>query len=156
VTLVRERMDPATRLVRSLPGEWYKLSEAAEMLGCHEKTLRSMITVARDTGDKSGAPSKYVTYGKKHIYLYSPADIERIRGVLAERTAVRPFETITGRPPVYTPEERTARTKLSARAWYYRSRIKKLEAEGAARKVVADAKRKLREIEAELKRTEKP
>lgn len=155
MTVTQGRMDPATRLVRSLPGEWYKLSEVAEMIGCHEKTLRGLIAAAHETGDKSGAPSKYVAYGKKHIYLYSPKDVERIRKLLADRTALRSFDNI-GRPPIYTPEERAARTKLSSRAWYYRSRIKKLEQAGAPRKTITEAKRRLRDIQAELKKTEKP
>jgi hypothetical protein len=154
---VTTKLDPATRLVRSLKGEYYKLSEAAEMLGCPESTLRALIKEATEGGDIAGAPKQWLPFGKQRIYLYTPEDIERIRGVLATRVTVMAFDgTPTGRPPRYTSEERAVRTKLSARAWYYRNRIKRLEEEGATRKQVTEAKRKLRDIETELKRTEKP
>lgn len=149
-------MDPATRLVRSLPGNWYKLAEAAEMLEVSDTTLRTLIQEAAKTGDKAGAPSKYVKYGRNKIYLYSDDDIKRIGDLLSERREVRPFDAaLTGRPRVYTPEEAAARKKHNARAWYYRNKIKDLQANGASRKDVSEAKRRLREIEDELTRTAK-
>lgn len=159
MTKTAKPMDPATRLVRSLEGEYYKLSEAAEMLGVPESTLRALIKDATEGGDPDGAPRQYIPFGKMMIYLYSPDDIERVRGVLAKRSAPTPFAMVLpGRPARYSPEERAARTKLSARAWYYRNRIDKLTREGPKEHEVAinAAKRKLREINAELKRTEKP
>jgi DNA-binding transcriptional MerR regulator len=149
-------MDPATRLVRSLPGNYHKLVDAAEILGVSDNTLRFLIQEAVKAGDPKGAPSKYVMMKKTKIYLYSDEDIERIRALLASRHEVKPFDmTATGRPPVYTAEERAERTKLNARAWYYRNRIEELEAKDAPKKEIAAAKKKLREIEDERKRTEK-
>lgn len=159
MTTIKKPMDPATRLVRSLEGEYYKLSEAAEMLDVPESTLRALIKDASEGGDPDGAPRQYIPFGKMMIYLYSPEDIDRIKGVLAKRVTPTPFTMVLpGRPPRYSPEERTARTKLSARAWYYRNRIEKLTRQGPEENKVAinSAKRKLREINAELKRTEKP
>lgn len=152
-------LDPATRLVRSLEGEYFKLSEAAEILKVPESTLRALIKDAQEGGDPEGAPKQYIPFGRISIYLYTQEDIERIRGVLTRRRAASPvpFDTVlNGRPPRYTPEERAARTKLSARGWYYRNRIARLQAGDAPKAAVSDAKRKLKEINDELKRTEKP
>jgi len=154
-------LDPATRLVRSLEGEYFKLSEAAEMLKVPESTLRALIKDASEGGDPDGAPKQYIPFGKIPIYLYTRDDIERIRGVLTKRRQASPVPfdmVLNGRPPRYTPEERAARTKLSARAWYYRNRIKTLQAasEPPPRGALSDARRKLKEIETELKTTEKP
>lgn len=149
-------MDPATRLVRSLPGNYHKLAEAAEILGVSDTTLRTLIAEAGTTGEKAGAPSKYVMYGKNKIYLYSDEDIERIRALLAERREIRPFDAaVTGRPRVYTQEEAAVRKKHNARAWYYRNKIQRLIDAKAPRKEVSEAKRRLREIEDELARTAK-
>jgi len=150
-------MDPATRLVRTLPGNYKKLSEAAEILGVSDDTLRTLLQEAVSKGDASGAPSKFAMMGRTRIYLYTDEDIERIRGILAERREVRSFDltAVTGRPPLYTKEERAHRTRLNARAWYYRNRIKKLTETGAPRKEVTAAKKRLREIEDELVETAK-
>jgi hypothetical protein len=151
-------MDPATRLVRTLPGNYKKLSEAAEILGVSGDTLRALIQEAVNEGDPAGAPSKFAMMGRTRLYLYTDEDIERIRGVLESRREVRTFDLTssgTGRPPLYTKEERATRTRLNARAWYYRNRIKKLEEAGAARKEITAAKRRLREVEDELRRTAK-
>lgn len=152
-------LDPATRLVRSLEGEYFKLSEAAEMLKVPESTLRALIKDASEGGDPDGAPKQYIPFGSIPIYLYTHEDIDRIREVLVRRRSASPVPfdmVLNGRPPRYTPEERAARTKLSARAWYYRNRIKTLkDSDSPPRGAVADAKRKLKEIEDELRRTEK-
>ena len=152
-------LDPATRLVRSLEGEYFKLSEAAEILGVPESTLRALIKDASEGGDPDGAPKQYIPFGKIPIYLYTHEDIDRIREVLTKRRSASPVPfdmVLNGRPPRYTPEERAVRTKLSARAWYYRNRIARLEAGDAPKAAAAAAKRKLKEINDELKRTEKP
>lgn len=158
-TRTKKPMDPATRLVRSLEGEYYKLSEAAEMLGVPESTLRALIKDASEGGDPDGAPRQYIPFGQMMIYLYTTEDIQRIKEVLARRSTPAPFAMVLpGRPARYSPEERAARTKLSARAWYYRNRIDTLTRKGPEENKVAitSAKRKLREINAELKRTERP
>jgi len=132
-------------------------AECIRMFG--EEQYAGLIKDATEGGDPDGAPRQYIPFGKMMIYLYSPDDIERVRGVLAKRSAPTPFAMVLpGRPARYSPEERAARTKLSARAWYYRNRIDKLTREGPKEHEVAinAAKRKLREINAELKRTEKP
>jgi len=160
VTRTAAPLDPATRLVRSLEGEYFKLSEAAEVLKVPESTLRALIKDASEGGDPDGAPKQYIPFGKIPIYLYTHDDIDRIREVLTKRRSASPIPfdmVLNGRPPRYTPEERAQRTKLSARAWYYRNRIKTLQAaDDAPRGALSEARRKLKEINDELKKTEKP
>lgn len=149
-------MDPITRFVRSLPGENYKLEEAAVLLDVSAYALRKLIADGRKSGDRRGFPSKEAPYGARVVYIYTPADITRIRALITEQRALRDFTAegpMIGRPPQYSPAVRDKRRKLTSRAWYYRKRIEALKAEGK-RKELAAAKRALKEIEDELKETQ--
>lgn len=66
-------------LRRNLKGIHYTVSEAAELVGKSADTLRRW----RQTGFM--VPSKKVTMGEQTIYVYTEADIERLR-VLAQVT----------------------------------------------------------------------
>ena len=67
-------MDPATRFVRSLPGDYFMLREAAELTGVSSYTLRKLIAA-----NANGlVPSKEARFGELKIYLYTRDDIERL------------------------------------------------------------------------------
>jgi hypothetical protein len=128
--MTTQRLDPATRLVRSLDGEYYKLVEAAEMLGIGSSTLRKYIS----TGNKEMSPSKQINYlDKVRIYLYTAEDIERMREYLGSMSSVQEFDgpmRPRGRPRKYSDEQRRERMRLFAKASYWRRRASDLSAVG--------------------------
>lgn len=65
---------PVDRIMASLDGTYYRLSEVAKMVN------RSPNTVRRTIG-KPGihAPSYQVKQGGLEIYLYTPDDVEELR-----------------------------------------------------------------------------
>lgn len=145
-----EAMDPTTRFVRSLDGDYFMLREAAEMLGVHHRTLRTLI---HEYPDQELGPS-YVAYmGKVKIYLYTREDIEAIRQHMADRRTVYLASgepKAVGRPRIYTKEERRERQRRYSQAHYYRIRAEALAAEGRTKEAAA-AKRKAEQITKELK-----
>ena len=123
------RLDPATRFVRSLPGEYFLLREAAEASGVSQFTLRKMI--ADDIPEC--VPSKYAMFGKIKIYLYTREDIERIRGYLGNRQRIFAHNGMArkvGRPAKYTQVQRAQRSRLYSKAWYWKNREKILNQKG--------------------------
>jgi hypothetical protein len=146
-----EHMDPSTRFVRSLDGEYFMLREAAEMLGVSHRTLRIYLADP-ETKDELG-PSFCAYFGKVKIYLYTREDIEKIRKYLTSRkTVFRTNETPrpTGRPPKWTSKQRKERQRLYSSAHYYSRRAEELdqtdpEAAALARAKVAAIKKKLME-----------
>lgn len=122
-------VDPATRFVRSLPGNYFLLREAAEAVGVSQFTLRKFISE-----DIEGlVPSKYAMMGKVKIYLYTREDIENIRLHLKEREVVFNHDgkaKRTGRPATYTKEQRAKRSRMYSNAWYWKNRAKILEERG--------------------------
>jgi hypothetical protein len=145
------RLDPATRFVRGLPGEWFMLREAAEASGVSQFTLRKMI--AEDIPQCT--PSKYAMFGKIRIYLYTRKDIENIRKYLIERNQVYNHNGQAkriGRPPTYSKTERKDRSRLYSKAWYWKNRAEILESKGD-KAGAAKARAKARELKKELKST---
>jgi len=143
-------VDPATRFVRSLPGDYFLLREAAQHLGVSQFTLRKYI--ADDVPECT--PSKFAMFGKVKIYLYTREDIASIRKHIESRNTVYEHDgqaRRVGRPPTYTKSERDYRSRLYSKAWYWRNREKLLtergDEEGAAK-----ARAKADEITKELKR----
>lgn len=148
-------MDPATRYVRSLPGNYFMLKEAAEMVGVSQYVLRKLIQ-DEDAGEAKAeglTPSKYAPMGNNKIYLYTREDVERLQVHFANRKRVVEIDgpiNRGGRPPIYTREERRERNRLHSQAWYYRKRVEKLFAEGKEDEA-QDALEKYNKISAELK-----
>lgn len=64
---------PTVRFVRSLPGEYYMVSEAAKMIGVSPHTLRQYVS------DPNLSPTKCANFGKVRIYLYTMEDIQKYR-----------------------------------------------------------------------------
>ena len=146
------RIDPATRFVRRLDGDFLKLQEAADLLGVSKRTLRNFIRKKRE-----GFQPSHIGYmGKLGIYLYSEEDVERIRQLLDDRYKIRTNEGQgpMGRPAVYTTEERVIRQRQYSMAHYYRKRYESLVAEGKAEKAEA-ARVKMEEYENLLKEAKK-
>lgn len=143
------RVDPATRFVRSLPGDYFLLREAAEATGVSQFTLRKMIA-----DDIPGCtPSKYAMFGKIKIYLYTRQDIENIRKYLGNRHQIFNHTGMAkriGRPPTYSKAERRDRSRLYSKAWYWRNREKILKSRGD-KEGAAAARDKALAIEKELK-----
>lgn len=140
--------DPATRFVRQLPGDWYKLSEAAELIGVSHSTLRKLIS-----DDREGlVPGHFAMFGKNRIYLYSDDDIERLRKHFESREIIYRHDgpvRRAGRPAIYSKDERKARARLRSRVWYWRNRVKLLKEQGRTDEML-QAEEKLRQIEGEL------
>ena len=145
-------MDPSTRFVRSLDGEYFMLREAAEILGVGTALLRSAM---KDDVDLWG-PSFCAFFGKVKIYLYTKDDIDRIGENLSQRKRVfRNTENISakGRPMKWSNEERIVRQRLYSRSHYYRRRVVDLTAAGdsagtaAAQLKVDETNRKLKDQE---------
>lgn len=119
------KLDPVTRWVRSLPGKYYKLEEAATMLGVASKTLRRRM---RQPGM---APSQVGLMGKRQVYLYTRADIERIRTRLAATRTVIDFHAApraVGRPPKWTEAQVMERNRLYGKRKYWQTRVEVLTA----------------------------
>lgn len=104
-------------------GDYYMVSEAASALGVTSYLLRKWIA-----DDREGlTPSRTVMFGSTQIYLYTEADLERIKEKVAELTsptAVRPFDgrRSTGRPRQYSDDERVERGRLQSRRYYWKVR----------------------------------
>lgn len=150
-TLTRAvRIDPATRYVRSLPGNFIMLREAAMACGTSEYVLRKFIS-----DDTPGLqPSKYTMFGKVKIYLYTDEDVRRIQDHLKSRKVVFEHDGQArrlGRPPKYTTDERKWRDKMHTRKWYWNNRAKVLADKGdeaGAQKAL----KKVADIDKELKK----
>lgn len=63
-----------TRLVRSLPGTFYTVTEAAELVGKSSRTLRRWAA-----SDEALKPSYVYQTGGLVINLYTPDDIVRLK-----------------------------------------------------------------------------
>lgn len=75
---------PVDRLISSLDGVYYKLSEVAEILG------RSPTTIRRATKNQNiKAPSYQITQGKNLYYLFTPEDVEELRRHYGNRAPER-------------------------------------------------------------------
>lgn len=143
-------VDPATRFVRSLPGDYFLLREAAQHLGVSQFTLRRFI--ADDVPECT--PSKYAMFGKVKIYLYTRDDIESIKTHLDSRSTVYAHDgqaRKVGRPPTYTKEQRDYRSRLYSKQWYWRNRQRLLADRGEIEKA-EKAQAKADEIARELRR----
>ena len=75
---------PAARLVSALDGQYYMLSEVAELLGKDPMTLRRAMYNKRVK-----APSFEVWEGKMKVYAYTPADIQELREYFAPKITKR-------------------------------------------------------------------
>lgn len=67
-------MSPAARLVSRLDGQYYLLSEVADLLGKDPMTLRRAMYNKRVK-----APSFEVWEGKMKVYAYTADDIQELR-----------------------------------------------------------------------------
>lgn len=144
------RVDPATRYVRSLPGNYLMLREAAHACGVSSFVLRKFIA----EGTPGCLPSKTATWGKVRIYLYTMKDVARIQKHLAERQTVQDFDGQTkkvGRPPKYGESERKWRDQQHSKKWYWKNRVKLLNDKGDTAGA-EQAQKRVDEIEKELKR----
>jgi hypothetical protein len=127
---VRPSMDPSTRFVRSLDGDYYMLREAAEVLGVKHTLLRSLM---RDPDHKDLGPTFCTFFGKIKLYLYTKEDIARIREYLTKRKQVfrnSDLVAFKGRPRIWSPEQRKERNKLYSKAYYYRKKVEQHTASG--------------------------
>lgn len=143
-----EHLDPSTRFVRSLEGEYFMLREAAEILGVSHRTLRRLL---EDNPNELG-PSYCAFFGKVKIYLYTKSDVDKLRAHLKGKKRVfRNTDTprMTGRPPKWTAEQRKERQRLYSARHYYLTRVKKLTEAGDEAGAQA-AQAKVEEIERTL------
>lgn len=142
------RIDPATKFVRSLEGDYYMLREAAELLGVSQRVLRHYI----QQRNKDLSPSFSASMGKVRIYLYTLEDVNRIRDALRERSVVYKNEgrIAVGRPPRFTSEQRKIRQRKFSMANYYIKRSTSFEESGDIEKAT-EALNKAQQIYKELR-----
>jgi hypothetical protein len=74
---------PADRLVESLDGEYFKLTDVAIQLNVSESSLRRL---RKREGLR--APSFEIRQGGMHIYLYTPDDVDELRNYYAKQVPV--------------------------------------------------------------------
>jgi len=148
---VSAALDPSTRFVRSLDGDYFMLREAAEILGVKHTLLRSLMR-SDDNKDRSLEPTFCTFFGKVKLYLYTKDDIARIRVYLTKRKQVfrnTELANFKGRPRIWTNEERKDRNRLYSRAYYYRKKAEEHTANGdtaaadRAKAIVADCEQRL-------------
>ena len=147
-------MDPSTRFVRSLEGDYLMVREAAETLGVRHTVLRTLM---RQDHNPPLAPSFCAFFGKVKIYLYTREDIARIREYLTKRRQVFPNDDVVaykGRPRLWTDAERKVRNRLYSRAYYYRKKVEEHTKAGNA-EAAALAQIEVDECEAELESMDK-
>jgi hypothetical protein len=141
--------DPVTRFVRSLPGSYYMLREAAFACDVSQFTLRRFI----QDDVKECLPSKTTMFGKIRVYLYTKEDVERIQNYLANQVRVYDYTGPAkkmGRPATYSKDEMTVRKKLYTKRWYWTNRAKLLRDRGdvaGAQKAMDKADTIARELE---------
>ena len=69
-----DSVTPVDRVMAELPGVYYRLSEVAEIVGVHHKTVRRLIRRG-----VTKAPSEQITRGGMRMYLYTPKDVEELK-----------------------------------------------------------------------------
>lgn len=77
-------VSPAARLVSALDGQYYMLSEVAEILGKDPMTLRRAMY-----NNRVKAPSYEVMEGKMKVYVYTAEDIAELREYFAPKLTKR-------------------------------------------------------------------
>ena len=77
-------ISPAARLVSSLDGQYYLLSEVADILNKDQMTIRRAMYRGRVK-----APSYEVMEGKMKVYLYTPEDIVELREYFTPKLSPR-------------------------------------------------------------------
>lgn len=75
---------PAARLVSGLDGQYYLVTEVAEMLDKDPMTIRRAMY-----SKKVSAPSFEVKQGKMKVYLYTPEDIQELREYFSPKLTKR-------------------------------------------------------------------
>lgn len=115
---------PVVRYVRSLPGNYYLRTEAAEALGCAPSVL-SYLAVKHP--DLPLGPTHRANYGNVELLLYTPERVEEIR-VFMKKNKVGPRNRHNVR--MFTPAELQQRRRTRGRAYSYRSRAKDYDVEG--------------------------
>lgn len=71
-----DKVSPADRLVSNLEGTYYKLTEAAKIVGVSPTTLRRLMKLP-NTGVK--APSFQIVQGEMLVYLFTEDDIAELK-----------------------------------------------------------------------------
>jgi len=140
------RVDSPTKFVRSLDGTYYMVSELSEMLGIAQSTLRKRM---HDPDTPEWQPSFTAALGKMTIYLYTPDDVKRIRGLMKAVRQPQPFTNAVGRPALYTPVERKERQRLFSQRHYWSHRLAEA-LEDNKQEAAKHAKKKLDVIERKL------
>lgn len=79
-----EFVPPSDRLISSLPGTYYKLSEVSILVGRSEASLRRLMRKRL-----LKAPSYQVDQGKNTYYLYTPEDVAEIKHHYEQEATVR-------------------------------------------------------------------
>lgn len=79
----KSRVSPVDVEIAKLDGEYYKLKEAAEMVGVSDRTLRRLIA-----SKKLDIPKDVLVMGQVTVYLFTPEEIEQLKEYYHERRAI--------------------------------------------------------------------
>lgn len=127
------RLDPVTRHVRGLDGDFYLPREAAKVLGISVDRLKAL---GRRFPDTLG-PGYVSWLGDLKVYLYDDGDIAAVRDYFAKLDAQRPVELSPyrngrGRPPVWSHDEHASRHRRRALRTYHARMAARCAAQGRA------------------------
>lgn len=144
-----QTIDGPSRVLQGIKGDYYIVREVVAKTGISESTLRRAIR----NNTKEMMPSKVVIQGREgKIYLYTPADIERIVNFYSQRYTPKDFDgelPLTGRPRKYTEQQRKERARLHSKANYWKTKAANLRRD-RKRKEAQEAERRYKEIRKEL------
>lgn len=134
-------VDPVTRFVRSLDGDFYTLREIANHLGV---SVNSMRTLARKHPAELG-PSFAVMFGRLKVFLYTAEDLDRVVEHQQRRKAIHPdlddLAAGPGRPVLWSNEENRRRHQGHSAVYYWRRRAEVLHAAGKPEQARSAAER---------------
>lgn len=119
------RVPPLVRMIRTNHPGKSTLSEAARQLNVSSHRLRALI----GHPDLRGVPSTQLQAGQNRVYVYSRADINRLRKFLEEERSSLTVKT----DPDFEERNRSwrkERSRLHSRAYYYRNQLAAATADG--------------------------
>lgn len=146
------RIDPVTRFVRELEGDYYLPREAAVVLGI---TVDRLKRLGRQYPDTLG-PGYVTWWGDVKLFLYDDADIVQIRSYFEKLDEQCPPELSRyrnrngrGRPPVWSHDEHASRHRRRALCRYHRRAADRFAEQGRHDRA-QQARERAEQINAEL------
>lgn len=80
----KTRVSPVDRMLAAQDGEFYKLTDAAALIGVAPITLRRLLK-----REEIKAPTYEAQMGAIHVYLYTPDDINELKAYFSNTAEKR-------------------------------------------------------------------